>query len=233
MVTRRGRSVLWHTGTHDLTQEGEDVRAGGMLERSAIETSGWTPGRCEGATSGVNPPRLNDCGSRLPSYKLLFSAGPKGGLVVEPGTPDTARNEKRTFINCPLLQVDELTPGAWPKEPGKVDVNKLFGRDRTVTIKGGRTWRGVLGAGRAGATTTETKLTFTVKLKRVRSSGAARPASSRSNSASGRLPPVARSWPCANSWLAASPSIGSASRRTRRRSPSPPRTAKLTVPSPR
>jgi hypothetical protein len=167
MVTKRGGSVLWHTGTHDLTQEGDDILAGGLVERSLIESSGSTPGKC-GGEAKVDPPRLNDCGSLLPSYALQFNAGPKGGLVVLPVQPDTARNEKRTFFNCSLPQVDELTPGAWPDHPAKVSLKRIFGRGRTVPITGSKTWRGVLNAGRANATTTETKLSFKVKLTRVR-----------------------------------------------------------------
>ena len=162
--------LSWRNGTHSLTGEQGEVLATGLIERSVFDSSGWDAGKCAGATSGVHPPRKNDCGTLLPTYALSFTRSIRtgGGLVVLPMRASTARDDKQHFTNCTLIQEDGLTVGAWPDEPARVDTKKLFGRAKTVTLKGGGSWRQVLDPGRAGATTTTSRLAYTVKLTRVR-----------------------------------------------------------------
>ena len=169
VAAQAGRGVSWRAGTHEITGDtGGTFLGGGLITRTSHIGSGWDAGKCAGATSGVNPPRKTDCGTLLPSYQLHFTTPLKGGLVVMPHPADTARNEKHVYAQCSLIMADELTPGAWPDTPGRVDAKKLFGRAKTLKITGRQTWRQVLNVGRPGETTTTSTLRWVVKLRRVR-----------------------------------------------------------------
>ena len=173
LVVSSSRSGLtWRAGTHSLDNDPDEFLAGGLITRSLDETSGWDAGPCADEPSGIHPPRKNDCGTLLPSYALRFSAphNAKFGLTVWPLPASTARNEKQHYGNCTLIQEDSLTAGAWPgsEHPAKVDRRKLFGRSKTVTIKGDESWSQVLNEGRPGRLTTRTTLKWRLVLRRVR-----------------------------------------------------------------
>ena len=161
-----GPAVGWSTGW-ELGGTPVDFLAGGIIDRDSHLGEGWTPGPCGGEPGVVEKPK-QDCGSRLPSYEIALSQ--QGDRIsAMPLAAATARNEKNTYDECFLPTATGVLAGTWPKVEAKLAKSAVFGRSRTLTAKGVKTWREPKhSASGTGTLSTTTKLTWTLKLRRAR-----------------------------------------------------------------
>jgi hypothetical protein len=165
VVIRVGPSASWQFG--DLP--GRDplaygIEAHGVSTRSYTVHSGTTGGWCGAAQTDPQP--ATDCGTRLPDYQAVFSAGRRE--LTWSASFAQRTNEKFDFYNCPLTVPNGMYAGSFPSLPGRIDRTALFSpRKRTVIIAArkdyGPTATGVpnLGVDRTASGSVSWKLTLT------------------------------------------------------------------------
>jgi hypothetical protein len=137
-VRRFGRSVGWQFGAlpgADPLAYG--IEAHGVSTRSFTVHSGTTGGWCGAAQT--DPPPATDCGTRLPVYQTVFSAGPRELTWSASYAQHT--HEKFDFYNCSLTVPDGMYAGSFPSLPGRIDRSAVFNRrKRTLVISAAKNY---------------------------------------------------------------------------------------------
>lgn len=167
LALRTGPRLVTWMGGWTVGGAADPIAAGGLISRDAIVASGTTQGWCGGGT--VDPPPQTDCGDRLPSYDLHVTQLGRS-LAVVPRLTSAPVNQRIGYATCRLPMADGITQGSWPTDvPGRLEHAAVFGRRKTLTVRGGRTWtqphHGDSGYGNLSTTTT---LTWTMRLTRKR-----------------------------------------------------------------
>jgi len=159
-------AALYHGTWDPQEEESEGFDAFGNHQRQG--RSYWTtePGTCGGVFT-VEPKReTEDCGRRLPEYRLRFDGVTKlhPNLMSAPHM----RKEKTWFADCHIKLADELLAGDWPKVEKKLPVKSLFAKGRKpIKITGTESWDNA-DEPTADRYTTSSKLTWTLTLTRRR-----------------------------------------------------------------
>jgi hypothetical protein len=112
------------------------LEASGIQSRANDVFSGWNPGSC-GGVPGTDPPRVTDCGTRLPKHIVLpqFAA-----RTLTPDVIDAPDNMAPGFGKCALNQPGKIAE-AWTRVPGKYSLSKLLSaRRKPVQITGKDKW---------------------------------------------------------------------------------------------
>jgi hypothetical protein len=166
IVTRVGAGASWRFGE---LPNGSDplaygIEAYGVSTRSYTVQSGTTGGWCGSAQT--DPPPATDCGTRLPAYQAVFSAGRRE--LTWSASFAARTHERFDFYNCPLTVPNGMYAGSFPSLPGRIDRTPVFSRRRrTLVISAakdyGPTSTGVpnLGVDRTASGRVSWKLTLT------------------------------------------------------------------------
>jgi hypothetical protein len=109
--------------------------ASGFQELKNDIFSGWNPGSC-GGVPGTDPPRVTDCGTRLPKHIVLLQFAAR---TLTPDVTDARDNMAPGFGKCALNQPGKIGE-AWTRVPGKYSLSKLLGARKPVTISGKDKW---------------------------------------------------------------------------------------------
>lgn len=164
-VVRNSALLFFRFGTWDALGDPplDGLRAGGLHTRSGSYTDRTAPGECGGTPELRRLPEQPDCGTKLPSYDIGFSAS---ATRVRPSisVDDTRRGEDVRFDDCPIDLSDGLTDGDWPDVEATMP-KRLIKSRRPVVIRATRTWKARKPTGRGhGASTTTSTLTWKLTL---------------------------------------------------------------------
>ena len=149
------------TGLTGLRAKGERDRHGGYKTT-------YTAGTCGVGGGTEDPPRPDDCGTRLVNYEIPLSIL-KGEL-----TPDVLANgngvrEKTDYTACDLVAPKNVLAGSWPAAGGKLSRKTLFGSQRSIVVDGHDAWSDKQPThGGAGVTNAGTTIDWKLTLTRVR-----------------------------------------------------------------
>lgn len=165
-VTQASPTLVFFLAGWGLAGNGS-IQAGGLISRDAHMASGFDPGPCGGPT-GIDPPRPTDCGDRLPSYSLNIGYLNRS-LSVQPFPTNAITNQHIAYATCILPTADDVVQGQWPSGVnGRLTRSQIFGRARTLTVRGSRTWSEPHHSSKPlGQLSTTTKLDWTVVLRRA------------------------------------------------------------------
>lgn len=167
--------VNFHIGTWDPREITEEYafRGNGMVARERTDRSGFDPNdRCGPATAQVDPPRPDDCGTRLPRERV--SVRIRRGLVTVGVGHEYNRYSEVGYRACALI-VPPGAPSDWPDEvTGKVKVADLFNPRRgRIVVEARRGWGHVSEImGGKGRRAESAGVRWTLTLERVPDRGA-------------------------------------------------------------
>jgi hypothetical protein len=111
------------------------LEASGFQSRKNDIFSGWNPGSC-GGTPGTDPPRVTDCGTRLPKHIVLLQFAAR---TLTPDVTDAPDNMAPGFGKCALNQPGKISE-AWTRVPGKYSLSKLLSARKAIEITGKDKW---------------------------------------------------------------------------------------------
>jgi hypothetical protein len=140
------------------------IEAGGRTHREYNSSSGTTGGWCGG---GANPKPEDDCGTKLPTWLVMFQAA-GGKLTFGMHHAPWTQNEKLSYYDCTVVTPDGMSEATFGLDTAKYKPKDLFNkRKRSIVISasetyGPDTW-GVpnLGVDRTAAGKESFKLTLT------------------------------------------------------------------------
>jgi hypothetical protein len=112
------------------------LQASGIQSRTNDIFSGWNPGSC-GGEPGTDPPRISDCGTRLPKHLVLLQFAAR---TLTPDVTDAPDNLAAGFGKCALNQPKKISE-AWTRVPGKYSLSKLLKTRKAITIEGHDKWK--------------------------------------------------------------------------------------------
>jgi hypothetical protein len=135
------------------------LEASGFQSRTNDTFSGWNPGSC-GGEPGTDPPRVTDCGTRLPKHHviLMFTA-----RTLTPDVIDAPDNMAAGYGKCPLNQPAKIRE-AWTRVPGKYSLSKLLRARKAVEITGKDKWSDKGFVGNGGRVNRSAHLNWTLTL---------------------------------------------------------------------
>ena len=112
------------------------IEAKGPNKRWFDDTAGTTGGWCGGGDVAPRPER--DCGTKLPTYLVTFSAL-RGKMTWTAGTAPWMANEKLDFYQCTLVPPTGMHNSSFPDLEAKFKQADVFNpRKKTVTIGAGK-----------------------------------------------------------------------------------------------
>lgn len=140
-ITRFPRGAMWQFGDGRPKADPRDLgmEASGIRTRSWDQRSGVTGGWCGGAEEHK---LTTDCGTRLPQYLLLLTAGRNALTWTASIAPWMDRErDKMDYYRCSLIVPDGLSTGEFPRLEGKFRLADLANRrKREITIKASKTF---------------------------------------------------------------------------------------------
>ena len=132
-----GRTAFWNfsKASNDPTVYG--VEAKGPHKRWFDEKSGSTGGWCGG---GPDEPRENDCGTKLPTYLVSFTAH-RGAMSWSANHAPWMANETLHFYKCTFVPPVGMHNSSFPSLDAKYKQSDIFNRrKRKITISASKAY---------------------------------------------------------------------------------------------
>jgi hypothetical protein len=112
-------------------QFGGGIEAAGMVTRNWTYRAGTTGGWCGGEST--EPPGDRDCGTRLPTYQLMFTAL-NTSIDWSASFAPWMNKEKLYYDNCLLLVPPGMSVDSPPRLTGKAPAKALFNPKRKTIV---------------------------------------------------------------------------------------------------
>lgn len=130
-----GAQTLWQAGT--ATAPG--LEAAGIRERRANLSSGTSGGWCSPGLT-VDPPRPDDCGTRLPR-ELVHFTHLNGEVWFTHSTAPWMAREKTEYDSCLLHAPSAMSEVEFPVAETKVSTKLLFDRTKkSIVLSGAKSY---------------------------------------------------------------------------------------------
>lgn len=133
-VQSYGKTVFWTFSKPPSPKDpaSSGVEAKGPNKRWFDDKSGTTGGWCGGGGEDPRPER--DCGTKLPTYLVTFSAV-RGKMTWTAGTAPWMANEKLDFYQCTLVPPNGMHNSSFPDLEARFKQADVFNRrKKSVTI---------------------------------------------------------------------------------------------------
>jgi hypothetical protein len=126
-----GKAVFWKFAVKDPAQYG--VEAKGPHKRWFDDRMGTTGGWCGGGDVQPRPER--DCGTKLPTYLVAFTAH-RGAMSWSANHAPWMANEKLDFYNCTLVPPTGMHNSSFPRLDAKFKQGDVFNRSKRRIVVG-------------------------------------------------------------------------------------------------
>jgi hypothetical protein len=162
-----GKAVFWKFANGPAIKSAMEygVEGKGPHKRWFDDTMGTTGGWCGGG--GVEPRSERDCGTKLPTYQVSFSAH-GGKMNWSANHASWMANEKLHFYKCTIISPSGMHNSSFPNLDAKYTQGDVFNRRRSTIVVSARKDYGPdvtpvtnLGVNRTTSGTFDWKLTLT------------------------------------------------------------------------